>query len=365
MVELTVVHFGYFQINKRREGIAIILYLTSNINLGLFDFLEKENSIPMKKLVGQFSLERFTKFDIRSLSYNNYLIIDISAIEENMDKIIENLIAINTLYDMRIILLADEVDPDDLKRLVDKTKIYNIITETTVEKIKKEMLLCISPNGMTREYINAKISSDYGFDFEVDTYTFEKQVKIALVGSMERIGTTTTSINIASYLESIGGKVSYTEANNSNHLKDIHNIFFKDNIVKENHFTANGIDYFFNFNIPSTNYDFNIIDLGVLTDANINIFNAIEGVKILCGGVKPYEIPSLSDSIERLKDIKQYHILLPKGDMINISNYIPDYENNMFHRIEYSKSLFNGDKNKKTWELLLSEYIIKHKSLEI
>lgn len=343
----------------------MILYLTSNINLGLFDFLEKENNMQMKKMVGQFSIERFTKFDIRSLSYNNYLIIDISALEENIDKIIENLVAINTLYDMRVILLADEVVPEDLKKLVDKTKIYNIITESTVEKIKKEMLLCISPNGMTREYINAKVSSDYGYDFIEDTYTFEKQVKIALIGSMNRIGTTTASMNIATYLEGIGAKVSYTEANNNNHLKDIHNIFFKDNVIKENHFTANGIDYFFNFNIPSTNYDFNIIDLGALTDANIRIFNSIEGVKVLCAGIKPYEISRLNDNMEKLKDVKQYHVLLPKGDLININNYIPDYENYMFHRVEFSKSLFSGEDNKKIWESILSKYIVKHKALAI
>lgn len=261
---------------------------------------------------------------------------------------------------MRIILLANEIDSEDLKIIVKETEIHNIITENTIEKIKEEMLICISPNGMTREDINTKFELEHGLDLNPSNYTFASEIKIALIGSMKRMGTTTTSLNIATYLESIGAKVSYTEANNKNHLQDIHKMFFEDQIINENYFTANGIDYFFNFNIPSVDYDFSIIDLGEINDNSIKMFNVIEGVKILCAGIKPYEISSLNNSIESFKNSKDYHILIPKGNMIDIENYIPDYKNYTIHRIDYSKSLLNGNINKNVWEILLDRYLVKN-----
>lgn len=199
-----------------------------------------------------------------------------------------------------------------------------------------------------------------GFGFEN-----ERSIKIVLIGSKGRIGTTTMAMNIATYLESIGAKVSYTEANNSNHLKEIYNMFFKESIINKNCFTANKIDCFFNFNIPSTDYDFSIIDLGELNDDSIKIFNSIKGIKILCGGVKPYEILSLNNSIECLKNSKDYHILIIDEDGMNIEDYILNYKNYTMHNIDYSEGLFDGNANKKVWETLLNEYIImKHKTLD-
>lgn len=313
----------------------------------------------MKKWGGEFSIVKFVKFDIRSLSYNNYLIIDMLAIEEKTDVIIENLIAIKSLYDMRIVLFADEIEIEDLKKIVEETKIYNIITETTIEEIKRETLVCFSPNGMTKEYISSKFSSEYGFDIVEDTYSFADKIKIAVAGSMERIGTTTISMNIASYLASIGATVSYTEGNKSKHLTSIHKYLFANKTIKGNHFKADGVDYYFNFNIPATDCNFHLIDFGMLSKENINIFGKMD-IKILCGGVRPYEIPRLRSCIKALRVVKDYNLLIPKEDIVNIKNSIPNFGNCKIHKIIYSESLFDGSSNKKIWDVLLGKYLMKN-----
>lgn len=43
----------------------MILYLCSNQNINLFDFLEKERRIPIKKMSGLFRLKQFVIHDVR------------------------------------------------------------------------------------------------------------------------------------------------------------------------------------------------------------------------------------------------------------------------------------------------------------
>ncbi len=320
----------------------------------------------IKKLVGTFSLDKFTKYDIRSLSYYEYLVIDMTAIREPDEVVIKNLIAINALYDMRIILFADEIEPERLKKLITVTKIYNIITETEIKGIKNEMLLCVSPGGMPREYILNKISAEHGLDFADIVYTFTGpgQTKIVIAGVMPRVGTTTTALNIASYLTNIGARVSYTEANKQGHLKAIRNVLFPNSPIKGNYFTGAGIDYFFNFNIPNDSYDFNVLDLGVLVDANVNVFNRIGDVKVLCAGNKPYEIKALEGALKKLTKT-DYHVLLPQGEVMNINKYLPNHEHYKIQKIKYANALFDESKNKKVWETLLSQYIVRRSMITI
>lgn len=323
--------------------------------------MEKENNVQIKKFIGQFSIDKFTRFDIRSLSYHSHLVIDFAAIDEDLDVIIENLIAINTLYDMRIILFAEDLETEDIERLVAETKIQNIITERDIENIRREMQLCISPTGMTRDYLNSKLSSFYGYEFLNSSYIFTKMTKIIVAGAMERIGTTTTALNVASYLKNVGAKVSYTEANDSGHLKDIQKVYYPNSVIKDKtFFFADDIYYFYHYNIPSGDYDFNIVDLGILTDANKSIFNTAGSAKILCSGIRPYELSSTKKSIDMLRDIKDdYNLLVPDDESLKINNYIPNHDNYSLHRPSRVKGLFDCESNKDIWKVVLSDYIVK------
>lgn len=57
----------------------MLLYLSSNENIEIFDFLTNEHGIVIKKLSGTFNLKQFVTRDMRSLNHYAYFAIDIVA----------------------------------------------------------------------------------------------------------------------------------------------------------------------------------------------------------------------------------------------------------------------------------------------
>lgn len=344
----------------------MILYLTSDKNLGLFDFLENEKNTQIKKICGELSIETFTKYDIRKFAHAEFLIIDLSTIAEDIDVIIQNIISINSIYDMRIILFADELESEDLDRIIEETKNYNIITASIEEDIVEEALLCVSIPGMTKDYLFPKLYPDYSFNLGTDRPKFPTQLNIFIGGAMERVGTTTLAFNLTAYLNSIGAKVSYTEANENEHLKDIHNILFEKIIINNNYFMENNISYFFSFNIPSSeDFNFNIIDLGVINENTIDIFKNESGMKILCGGTRPYEINSLNKVITELEDIDNYNLIVSKNSMISLDKHLYSLGNFSMHKINYTNNLFDISTNEDTLKLLVDKLCIENSNCTI
>lgn len=91
---------------------------------------------------------------------------------------------------------------------------------------------------MNKEYLLKSMNISMDFDIETITqYSFAgENIKIIVAGAITRVGTTTTAMNMASYLSSIGAKVSYTEANRNNHLNSIHSYFFFNIPINDEYF---------------------------------------------------------------------------------------------------------------------------------
>lgn len=91
----------------------MLLYLSSNENIEIFDFLSKEKGMVMKKLSGEFYLKKFVIHDMRNLSHYSYFDIDLKALKDTENEIIEAIIAFKTMYDSRIIIFAEGMDRQD------------------------------------------------------------------------------------------------------------------------------------------------------------------------------------------------------------------------------------------------------------
>ena len=91
-----------------------------------------------------------------------------------------------------------------------------------IPDIKNEILKCISNEGMIEdEWREQNDINQYLKESFKNQYVFKhKNIKIAVAGVSSRVGTTTTAFNIARFLFEIGAKVSYTEANSNEHLKE-------------------------------------------------------------------------------------------------------------------------------------------------
>ncbi|MDT8717035.1 hypothetical protein IAI10_10230 [Clostridium sp. 19966] len=335
----------------------MLLYISSNQNIGIFDFLTKEKGIIIKKLSGEFFLNKFVIHDMRNLSHYRYVAIDVKAIKDTEQEIIEALKAFKVMYDSRIIIFDEgkNKEEDLIKSLVNE-KIYNIITANTVAEIKEEILKCVSEEGMAYEdYFtrdNNKLSGN------VSQYIFkQKDIKIAVAGVSRRCGTTTTAFNLTNCLYGLGAKVSYTEANDNNHLKDITDFyeFIKDGGES---FKYRGVEYYPVKQFPNE-YNFNVFDIGVLNGNALPIYKACN-VRILCGGSKPYEIVEYKKALEPISKINISTILnfCPEIGRTNLKKLIEN-ENIKAYFTDYSPNLFDGKVNEKIFKDILKDYIIE------
>lgn len=327
----------------------MLLYLSSNENIGILDFLSKEKGMVIKKLSGEFYLKKFVIHDMRNLSHYSYFAIDLKALKDTENEIIEAITAFKAMYDSRIIIFAEGLKREDeiISRLIEE-KIYNIIISKEIQEIKDEILKCLSNIGKTEEDWIIKETHENQYIFN------HKNIKIAVAGVSSRVDTTTTAFNMARFLFNIGAKVSYTEANDSGHLKEI--AAYYEFLKIENYYRYKGVEYYPNKQFPN-DVNYQIFDLGSLNKGNITIFKSCD-IKVLCSGSKPYELIETYEAISSVKDVN-YNILF--SSISNEENFKirKSFENSKdnIHFLKYSPSLFDGKINEDIYKEIIKDFI--------
>lgn len=319
----------------------MLLYLTSNENNGVFDFLESSHSFIIKKLSGEFYLRKYVTQDMKNLSHNQYVAIDLKALKDSEDDIIQGIRAIKMLYSSRIIIYAAGIKAGSsiLIRLIDE-KIYNIVTGDTIADINKVILKCISPEGLG--YDDSKRLLNLDDKVKRKEYYFkDKNIKIAVAGAHSRSGATAVSFMLTSFLSISGANVSYTEASPKNDL-DLIAEYYDFDKIDDVQYSYSNIDFYRDMMIPS-DYNFMIIDLGELNESNIRVFKGCE-IRILCAGSKPYEVVNIS----KFNDIEEFkhHLLInfsSEQGRIKFKKF--ETENRQLHYLNYAPSLFNEEDN--------------------
>lgn len=195
----------------------MILYLTSKEHMNILDFLNDEEEVFIKKYVGSYSLTNFLAKSIQRLGHIEIIVIDVDCLIDTEEKIVEAVKAFTSYNPVQFVFYMDRVRENLAHELIG-LGIFNIVTQTEVEALRKEIKICLN-EGMSERYIKKKFGllndsvEEISFDFK------EKQIKIGVVGTQHRVGTTTIAMQFAVYLKSIGANVSYVEANDSGHLK--------------------------------------------------------------------------------------------------------------------------------------------------
>lgn len=127
-------------------------------------------------------------------------------------------------------------------------------------------------------------------------------VVVAVVGTMNRIGTTHTAISIAKFLMDNRHGVAVVEMNNSLTFDCIKNAY--DNVVeKKRMFSLAGID-FYPFDpalavsdLTLDDYSYIILDMGVYSKCNIAEFKRAQE-RVIVSGVKDWELNELEELID-------------------------------------------------------------------
>ena len=277
----------------------MVLYLTSKMQMNILDFLTDAEELIVKKYVGEFDLKEFLGKSLQRLGHVEAIVVDRSSLTGTTEEIINAVRTFMPLNKIRIIFYIPDQEQSLVHELIG-IGIFNFITDNDVEGLREEIKMCIL-EGMSEQYIKNKFGLIYDENEKSQLDFKEKQITIGVAGSQHRVGTTTVAMQFAYYLDSIGAKVSYVEANDSGHLK----------LIAEHYgMEKNGDGYLYQGiafeGINSKNdmvFDFIVYDLGVLNENNkVGFVNC--KVRIICVGNKPHEIPFYKSSLESLDNIE-------------------------------------------------------------
>lgn len=232
--------------------------------------------------------------------------------------------------------------------------VYNKSLKLCSKGLIKIIKTCLSSNPFFR-YSNVHILKEKLLEIKnkkkltVKTpIDFSEPIIIAVAGGQTRIGTTHLSLLITSYLNQIGFNSLYIEKNNSKHVYQIleqqKNIKLSKGIYELNN--CNVLPFYeIQLPIDKTKYNFHILDLGILTQDNLEFFLEAN-IKTCILGTREWEtkysrriLKLLSDQ----EDIKYLFNFLDSKKFIEISQnlkHIPCY------RIPYEPNINTCKHNK-------------------
>jgi len=337
----------------------MLLYISSNENVGIFDFLSNDHGMVIKKLSGTFSLKQFVMHDMRSLNHYSYFAIDIKALKDSEEEIIEAIKAFKSMFTSRVIFYVESIESNEsiIESLIEEG-IYNIILADTVNSMKEEIKKVVSDMGISKREIKLKLSRMKGVvNSYIPEYSFNnKSTSIIITGASTKVGTTTMAINLCNYLSSIGARVCYVEANTNNHVNELPKVY-SDMTVEEDSIIYNEVKYLTLNSNSDEEYDFIIYDMGVIEYKIINVIRNKCDVAILCATTKPYEIETYDKAIDILDDANFYTIFSFVEEMTKLKLF------NKYRKVFFSKYTpdpFNGENNRLIWEQILDKYITKN-----
>lgn len=335
----------------------MILYLTSKDRVNLLDFTEQETNLIAKKLTGRFSLLQFVVKDMRNFSHFKYFVIDRNAVVEDDVEFVKAIASFLIMYEARIIVIAEGLQAESsfAKELI-QSGVSDLVTAQDIEDIQAEILECLSANGMQRYKISpAPTQTNNELPLpQQEQYRFDcTNITIAIAGSDRRTGVTTTAFNLVCWINSHGGTACYVEANTSKHLAHIVQLFQPEQ--DRNAYILEQMDFYFTKEL-NKDYNFIVIDCGVLGEKQLQEEFVHANVRVLCGSAMPYELPVFYKAIRRCKEyaVQALGLFVP-GDL---RPHVQRLISNNIRFGESSHDLFDTNVNATVYKRLLSEYIL-------
>lgn len=250
------------------------------------------------------------------------------------------------MYNARITVICEGLkESDPLCRALLDAGVGNIVTNVEIRGMQEEIRQSLSSQGMTRyvpkERKKMKVQGEH-YHFMADG------IKIAMISSQSRIGTTTTALGFAAWLGSVGASVAYVEKNTSGIIHYLSDAYEMDE-------EAGGYrleKMWYGTQTPDAGFHFLLEDYGAgRLDADADIL-------LLICGTKPYEI------VHTMKLLKQYEtkaafVLCPFVESALQDTYVEAFQTD-YHKVfflEYQPDCMNGSPNAKIYKTIIERYI--------
>lgn len=325
----------------------MILYLSSQQHTNLLDFLaEKEDALPVKKMTGNFMLKQFVIYDMRNFSHCTELVLDRIAFGDEDRDFAQAIEEFLTMYNARITVICEGLkESDPLCRALLDAGVGNIVTNMEIRGMQEEIMQSLSSQGMTRyvpkERKKPKVQGEH-YRFTADG------VRIAMLSSQSRIGTTTMALGFAAWLGSVGASVAYVEKNGSGIIPYLADAYEMDE-------EAGGYrleKMWYGTQTPDAGFHF------VLEDYGAERPEADEDILLLVCGTKPYEIAHTVKLLEQY-ETKTAFILCPFVESVLQDTYAEAFQTD-YHKVfflEYQPDCMNGSPNAKIFRNIVEKYI--------
>lgn len=333
------------------------------------------NTSEIQTITGVKHLKRFVLQEMKNLNNFEHIIIDISGLSDSEDEIIDSIVAIKSMYSIRIIIVAlgYQYGNSTLARLFNEG-IYNFVTQTDYDSRSRELIECITVGKQYKDSVRFRqveqIQSSKDKVIIKKEYKKLKQcVTIAVGGTQSHIGTTSQAILITKFLSDLKLNVCYIQANGKNDiqtLNDLYEITKKDDFISYQNIdmydkdkTINAIGY---------GYDFYVYDMGCIEDiADIDNF-ITKDVKIIVSGSKAWEQENLLKVFDKFKTIEDISFIFnftPETEQEEITNNMGKFGIKTFFS-NYVPDPFMPDKNEELYHQIFKDYIAeKSSSLEV
>ncbi len=345
----------------------LLLYMSSNQNIGLFDKPCENNSIVIKQLNGEFSISQFIIQDMSNMNCYQYLAVDLSCLKDTDNEIIDTIVGIKSMYEIRIIVIAIGYENNNplLARLFAEG-IYNIVTVEKTSQLQQVISECITIEGMqykdALKYRNQNAISSKSSKVIIKKQSIKQTISVGVCGALHRIGTTKQSLHIAKFLNENKYKACYIEDNGHGHMETLNDFYdIKTNTDDNGLITYNELDIFPEFDMTSIlkgGYDFLIYDTGMFEEIDKQQF-LTKDIKIVCVGATPWEAPCIIPIFESIKDYKDIHFIFtftPENMKQEIRKLMGKYKDNCYFA-EYAPELIDGFTNREVYNQLFKEYI--------
>lgn len=332
----------------------MILAISNNNEKLIREICAKFDYDEIEVYSGIKNLQEFAIRELQNLSNFKYLILDISDIKEKQESIIKSVVAIKSMHNIRIIIMATGYkEGDDILAKLFKEGIYNFVIGDSYQKQEEEFRKCLSKEG--NEYKDAirfrvednNINSKNKVIIKREYKKIKQLLTVAISGTQNHIGVTTQALLLCKFFNERGLKACYVCANNSTDIEELQILAGKE--LNKGMFQYGGIDIYTKdekISAMAYGYDVYIYDYGVLTDNNINLFLKNDK-RIIVGGSKLWEIRKIFLSFERLKDFEDVYYIIshcPVDDKNALTTNMQKFKKKTFFS-EYAPNPFENNKN--------------------
>ncbi|HIS62183.1 MAG TPA: hypothetical protein IAC14_08045 [Candidatus Scybalomonas excrementigallinarum] len=301
----------------------MILYITSFRNSEIIgEAVEKSSQTIMDTIVNdRESLVELVKTKLSQLQSPSHLLIDIQALTDTDDEILQAIRSLRMVYDDKklIIVALEREKGDEFLSQLFAMGIYDLVTKEDSEPVE-EIMYCIDTGKKFKD------SMQYQKEKEIEQTKEKEKVKvtekviiqnhiitkvsnalIGITGTISKVGTTHHTILTANYLKTKGYHIAVLECSEKPVLNSYMG-FFEAIEHDEGYFEYEKVHYYPQFEmnkmslIYTKGYDIILIDFGVLRNDIFDDFLRCM-IQVVLSGSQPYELGDTDDIFELDKAI--------------------------------------------------------------